>query len=62
MIKEEIAPGIVVYSDVMPEYKELPGDIEDVIESGFESWHSAGIDSGENKKIHLLPSKASELK
>jgi Rps23 Pro-64 3,4-dihydroxylase Tpa1-like proline 4-hydroxylase len=51
MIKEEIAPGIVVYSDVMPEYKELPGDIEEVIDSGFTTWYSAGIDSGENKKV-----------
>lgn len=51
MTKEEIAPGIVVYSNVMDGYEELPQDIEDVVDSGLVTWFSAQIEGGENKKI-----------
>jgi len=51
MIKEEIAPGIVVYSDVLDDYESFPKDIEDVVQSGLIPWNAAAIDSGENKKI-----------
>lgn len=51
MIKEEIAPGIVVYSDVLNGYETLAADIEDVVKSNLITWNSALIDSGENKKI-----------
>lgn len=51
MIKEELAPGIVVYSDVLHEYETLPLDIEEVISSGVVSWFAAAVDSGEDKKV-----------
>lgn len=51
MVKEEIAPGIIVYSDVIDGYETLPKDIEDVVESGLVTWFSAQVDGGENKKV-----------
>lgn len=51
MIKEEIAPGIVVYSDLIDEYKDLITDIEEGLSSASISWGSAYVDGGINVKI-----------
>jgi hypothetical protein len=51
MIKNEIAPGIVVYSDVIPNHESLVEDIEAGIVSSKLSWTSAGVDGGVNIKV-----------
>lgn len=51
MIKKEIAPGIVVYSDVIPNNESMIGDIEDGLVSSGLSWVSAGVDGGVNVKV-----------
>jgi Rps23 Pro-64 3,4-dihydroxylase Tpa1-like proline 4-hydroxylase len=51
MIKNEIAPGIVVYSDVIIDHDSLVNDIEAGILSSGLSWISAGVDGGVNVKV-----------
>jgi len=51
MIKREIAPGILVYSDAIDGYETLINDIEEGVKSARILWHSAEIISGEDKKI-----------
>lgn len=49
--KSEIAPGIVVYSNVIDGYENLIGEIENgLISSGVE-WSSASVSGGQNKNI-----------
>jgi hypothetical protein len=43
MIKEEIAPGIVVYSDVIPNSENLCIDIEEGMVSAKISWNAASV-------------------
>lgn len=54
MIKEEIAPGIVVYNNVIPNSDTLYQDIEEGIISAGLSWNEAGVkesaDATVNKK------------
>jgi len=49
MYKEEIAPGIVIYSNVINNYETLINDIEEGIVSANITWNSAGVYDGENK-------------
>lgn len=51
MKKEEIAPGIVVYSDVIDNSEKLHIDIEEGMESAGISWGSAYVRSGDEVKI-----------
>lgn len=51
MIKDEIAPGILVYSDVIENHERLALDIEEGIISAKLSWVSASIEGGLNKEI-----------
>lgn len=51
MKKIEIAPGMVLYSDVIEESETLASDIEDGILSSRLSWISAEINGGLNKDI-----------
>jgi hypothetical protein len=51
MVMIELAPGIVLFSNVMPEYLSLPQDIEDGMLSAQRVWESAGIQSGTDKYI-----------
>lgn len=51
MKKEEIAPGIVIYSDVIPNSSELIGDIEEGMLGAQVSWISAGVDGGLNTNV-----------
>ena len=51
MIKNEIAPGIVVYSNVIDGHESLINDIEEGMQSSLLSWTSAGVDGGLNIKV-----------
>lgn len=47
MIKEEIAPGIVLYSNVISDSQELHNDIEEGIISARLEWADAGVKEGQ---------------
>lgn len=53
--KKQLAPGIVVYSDVIPEYKTLPQDLEEGIIGAKLEWKQSEVttnsNTGINKKI-----------
>lgn len=51
MIKKEIAPGIVLYSDLIESHSTLINDLEDGMLSAGLSWISAGVDGGINTKV-----------
>lgn len=51
MDKKEIAPGIIVYSNVYDNIDELPSDIEIGMMATGLTWSSAGVDGGNNKNI-----------
>ncbi len=51
MNSREIAPGIIIYSDVIDGHEELIGSIEEGMSSAKLLWHPAGIDGGENKNV-----------
>jgi hypothetical protein len=51
MIKKEIAPGIVVYSNLIDGHESLINDIEEGMQSSLLSWISAGVDGGVNIKV-----------
>jgi len=48
MIKEEIAPGIVVYSNVIPNSENLYQDIEEGIISANVEWQDASVKSSQD--------------
>jgi hypothetical protein len=52
MIKEEIAPGIVVYSNVIPDSENLYNDIEEGIVSAGLQWSDASVKEGEVSGIN----------
>ncbi len=52
MIKEEIAPGIVVYSNVIPNSETLYTDIEEGIVSAGLSWNEAGVKESTDATIN----------
>lgn len=52
MHKEELAPGIALYSDVIPSYKELIDNIEDSTTLGTIKWGSAEVHSDDNKTLN----------
>jgi hypothetical protein len=47
MNKKELAPGIMLYSDIIPEYKSLPDDIEEGIIGAHLQWNQSQI-KGQN--------------
>jgi len=49
MNKEEIAPGIVVYSDVIPDSENLYKDIEEGMASAGFNWINASVKSGKEE-------------
>lgn len=51
MIKNEIAPGIMVYSNVIPNSENLCNDIEEGISSAGFNWAQAYVRSGEDIKV-----------
>jgi hypothetical protein len=52
MIKEEIAPGIVVYSNVIPNSETLYTDIEEGAISAKINWAAAGVKEDSDAKIN----------
>ena len=52
MIKIEIAPGIVVYKNVLEEYSTLISEIEDATVLGAVTWIQAGVKSGEESGVN----------
>lgn len=52
--KEEIAPGIVIYSDVIPDSKNIHLDIEEGIKSADMSWGQAVVREGNKEHINTM--------
>jgi hypothetical protein len=52
MIKEEIAPGIVVYKNVIPNSENLYVDIEEGIASAGLSWIAASVKEGSEPTVN----------
>jgi hypothetical protein len=52
MNKEEIAPGIVIYKDVIPNFESLIKDIEDVVDTNLVSWNKASVTSDNGSTIN----------
>lgn len=52
MKKEEIAPGIIVYSDVIPNSQNLYLDIEDGLASINVPWNAAGVQEGADPMVN----------
>lgn len=52
MKKEEIAPGIIVYSDVIPNSQNLYIDIEDGLTSINVPWNAAGVQEGADPMVN----------
>jgi len=46
-----LAPGIILFSNVIPEHEVLIESIESGIKSSELTWHSASIESGLNKNV-----------
>jgi hypothetical protein len=52
MKKEEIAPGIVVYDNVIPDSQNLHKDIEEGIISAHLNWHNASVKEGTENHVN----------
>jgi predicted 2-oxoglutarate/Fe(II)-dependent dioxygenase YbiX len=61
MLKEEIAPGIVVYSNVIPNSENLASDIEEGIVSSGKEWIPASVKEGDNSKVNTNTRDTSTL-
>ncbi len=61
MIKEEIAPGIVVYSNVIPNSENLTSDIEEGLVSSGKEWMPASVKEGDNSKVNTNTRDTSTL-
>lgn len=51
MNKNEIAPGILVYKEVIPNYKDLVSDIEDAVGMGAVKWNPAYVKSDSDSQL-----------
>jgi hypothetical protein len=51
MIKEEIAPGVIVYSNVIPNSQDLCKDIEEGMDSAKLKWNPGRVASGSSDEI-----------
>ena len=54
MIKEEIAPGILVYSDVIPNSEDLYKDIEEGMLAANIQWQGASVKEADDVKVNIL--------
>jgi hypothetical protein len=54
MLKEEIAPGIVIYSDVIPDSKTLYNDIEEGMISANLEWQDAFVKTPEDVAVDIM--------
>lgn len=51
MNKQELAPGIISYSNVLDGYETMINDIEDAVFMNATSWASAGVKTGEKSGV-----------
>lgn len=51
MIKKELAPGIIVYSNVLVDPEEFIKELEYTMEDQVLPWANAGVNDGINKKL-----------
>jgi hypothetical protein len=61
MIKEEIAPGIVVYSNVIPDSENLHIDIEEGIVSANTSWTAASVKESSDSMVNTRTRDTQEM-
>jgi Rps23 Pro-64 3,4-dihydroxylase Tpa1-like proline 4-hydroxylase len=61
MIKQEIAPGIVIYSDVIPNSSNLHNDIEEGIISARLEWSAASVKEGDDNHVNTMSRDTSTL-
>jgi hypothetical protein len=54
MIKEEIAPGVIVYSNVIPNSEDLYKDIEEGMLSANILWQGASVKEAEDVKVNTM--------
>lgn len=54
MIKEEIAPGIIVYSNVIPNSENLYKDIEEGMVSANILWQGASVKEADDVKVNTM--------
>jgi len=54
MNKEEIAPGIVVYSDVIPNSENLYNETEEAMQGANIQWNPARVKEGSNEHINTM--------
>lgn len=54
MIKEEIAPGIIVYSNVIPDSDNLYNDIEEGLKSAILEWHEASVKEANDVTVNTM--------
>lgn len=54
MIKEEIAPGIIVYSDVIPNSETLYKDIEEGMLAANIQWQGASVKEADDVKVNTM--------
>jgi predicted 2-oxoglutarate/Fe(II)-dependent dioxygenase YbiX len=54
MIKEEIAPGIIVYSDVIPNSETLYTDIEEGMVAANIEWQGASVKEADDVKVNTM--------
>jgi Rps23 Pro-64 3,4-dihydroxylase Tpa1-like proline 4-hydroxylase len=61
MNKKEIAPGIVVYSDVIPDSQNLYKDIEEGIISAGLQWNAAEVKEGSDSAVNTKTRDTSSI-
>jgi hypothetical protein len=54
MLKEEIAPGIIVYNDVVPNSERLYKDIEEGMVSVNIEWQGASVKEADDVKVNTM--------
>lgn len=61
MVKEEIAPGIVVYSNVIPDSQNLYKDIEEGMASAGLHWGAAEVKEGSDSMVNTKTRDTSSI-
>jgi hypothetical protein len=61
MNKEEIAPGVVIYSDVLPDSQNLYKDIEEGMVSAGLQWNAAEVKEGSGSTVNTKTRDTSSI-
>jgi predicted 2-oxoglutarate/Fe(II)-dependent dioxygenase YbiX len=61
MNKEEIAPGVVIYSDVLPDSQNLYKDIEEGMVSAGLQWNAAEVKEGSDSTVNTKTRDTSSI-